>query len=329
MRRIMHKSLINPNGNWIAAANHLIGDETAVAHAVIISVRGSAPRELGANMLISENQIWNTIGGGSLEFEVMEQARRLIKEIGLKVEGINRKVLNLALGPDMGQCCGGTVKVLLEILSQADINKLSKHSKKLVVLEHPLKSGASTEVLRTDEDKNFKPFLKKESFILPTARKLDPLFIYGAGHVGRALVKIIEHTDFDIHWVDIDEKRFPEGSTSNFSKVIALDPALIASHAPSNAYHVIITHSHPLDEAICFALLSKDKFRFCGLIGSKTKNARFRSRLSKMGIKAEQLKKLTCPIGIDEINSKQPVKVAISIAAQLSIWQETNGIRMV
>ena len=104
----MHKSLINPNGNWIAAANHLIGDETAVAHAVIISVRGSAPRELGANMLISENQIWNTIGGGSLEFEVMEQARILIKEIGLKVEGRNRKVLNLALGPDMGQCCGGT-----------------------------------------------------------------------------------------------------------------------------------------------------------------------------------------------------------------------------
>ena len=143
------------------------------------------------------------------------------------------------------------------------------------------------------------------------------------------MVKIIEHTDFDIHWVDIDEKRFPEGSTSNFSKVIALDPALIASHAPSNAYHVVITHSHPLDEAICFALLSKDQFRFCGLIGSKTKNARFRSRLSKMGIKAEQLQKLTCPIGIDEINSKQPVKVAISIAAQLSIWQETSGIRMV
>ncbi|MDG0986361.1 MAG: XdhC family protein, partial [Paracoccaceae bacterium] len=66
----------------------------------------------------------------------------------------------------------------------------------------------------------------------------------------------------------------------------------------------------------------------CGLIGSKTKNSRFRSRLSKMGIKDEQLKKLTCPIGIDEINSKQPVKVAISIAAQLSIWQETNGIRI-
>ena len=143
----MHKSLINPNGNWIAAANHLIGDETAVAHAVIISVRGSAPRELGANMLISENQIWNTIGGGSLEFEVMEQARRLIKEIGLKVEGRNRKVLNLALGPDMGQCCGGNVKVLLEILSQSDIKKLAKYSQKLVALEHPLKSGAPTEVL--------------------------------------------------------------------------------------------------------------------------------------------------------------------------------------
>ena len=116
----------------------------------------------------------------------------------------------------MGQCCGGNVKVLLEILSQSDIKKLAKHSQKLVALEHPLKSGAPTEVLRTDDDKKFRPFLKKESFVLPTAKKLDPLFIYGAGHVGRALVKIIEHTDFDIHWIDIDEKRFPEGSISTF-----------------------------------------------------------------------------------------------------------------
>ena len=328
MRRIMHESLINPNGNWIAAANYLLGDKKAVAHAVVISVRGSAPRELGANMLISENQIWNTIGGGSLELEVMEQARRLIKDVGLKVEGTNRKVLNLALGPDMGQCCGGNVKVLLEILSQSDINKLSKHSQNLVALEHPLKPGAPTEALRTEDDHEFKPLLKKDSFILPTAKKLDPLFIYGAGHVGRALLRIIEHMDFDIHWVDIDEERFPEGSIFNVSKVIALDPALIASHAPINAYHVIITHSHPLDEAICFALLSKDQFRFCGLIGSKTKNARFRSRLSKMGIKDKQLKKLTCPIGIDEINSKHPVKVAISIAAQLAIWQEKYGTKV-
>ena len=85
--------------------------------------------------------------------------------------------------------------------------------------------------------------------------------------------------------------------------MIALDPALIASHAPSNAYHVIITHSHPLDEAICFALLSKDQFKFCGLIGSKTKNSRFRSRLSKMGIKDEQLKTLSSKV--DEIKKAE------------------------
>ena len=103
---------------------------------------------------------------------------------------------------------------------------------------------------------------------------------------------------------------------------------MIASHAPSDAYHIILTHSHPLDEAICFALLSRNKFEFCGLIGSQTKNARFRSRLTKMGVTDAQLKRLTCPIGIDDINSKEPVKVAISIAAQLAIWQEKNGTKV-
>ena len=324
----MDKFLTNPKSNWIAIADHLLSGKQILAHAVVISVRGSAPREIGANMLISDERIWNTIGGGSLEFEVMKEARDLIRKNSLEPKDLHRKVLNLALGPDMGQCCGGNVKVLLEILSRPDIDRLLKYSDEVLPLVHPLRSGVPIEVSGSNDIEKFEPNLQNEYFILPTAKRLDPLFIYGAGHVGRALVKIIDNMDFDIHWVDIDEKRFPEGSTFNFSKVIALDPTLIASHAPSNAYHVIITHSHPLDEAICFALLSKDQFRFCGLIGSKTKNARFRSRLSKMGIKDEQLKKLTCPIGINEINSKQPVKVAISIAAQLAIWQETNGIRM-
>ncbi len=75
-------------------------------------------------------------------------------------------------------------------------------------------------------------------------------------------------------------------------------------------------------------LISRNKFEFCGLIGSQTKNARFRSRLTKMGVTDAQLKRLTCPIGIDDINSKEPVKVAISIAAQLAIWQEQNGTRV-
>ena len=325
---MIDNSLTNPKSNWIAAANHLLSEKQMIAHAIIISVRGSAPREIGANMLISDAQIWNTIGGGSLEFEVMRVARELIQKNNLKPTALYRKVINLALGPDMGQCCGGNVKVLLEILSRPDIDKLLKYSDKALPLVHPLKSGIPIEVSNSTDIRKFDNSLKNEFFVLPIEKKLDPLFIYGAGHVGRALVKIIDNLDFDIHWVDIDEKRFPEGSAFNFSKVIALDPSLIASHAPNNAYHVIITHSHPLDEAICFALLSKNQFRFCGLIGSKTKNARFRSRLSKMGIIDEQLTRLTCPIGIDEINSKQPVKVAISIAAQLAIWQETREIRV-
>ena len=111
---MIDNSLTNPKSNWIAAANHLLSEKQMIAHAIIISVRGSAPREIGANMLISDAQIWNTIGGGSLEFEVMRVARELIQKNNLKPTALYRKVINLALGPDMGQCCGGNVKVLLK-----------------------------------------------------------------------------------------------------------------------------------------------------------------------------------------------------------------------
>ena len=106
---MVDSTFIRPRNNWIAAANQLVSEDKAIAHAVVIFVRGSSPREVGANMVISETQIWNTIGGGSLEFEVMKQARSLIKENSHIAKSSYRRVLNLALGPDMGQCCGGPV----------------------------------------------------------------------------------------------------------------------------------------------------------------------------------------------------------------------------
>ena len=325
---MVDSTFIRPRNNWIAAADQLVSEDKAIAHAVVIFVRGSSPREVGANMVISETQIWNTIGGGSLEFEVMKQARSLIKENSHIAKSSYRRVLNLALGPDMGQCCGGQVKVLLEILNRSDIDGLLSYAEGVFTLAHPLKTGSSIEIFDGKDSSWSNPKLENDTFILPTAKRLTPLFVYGAGHVGRALMKFVSNLDFDLHWVDIDEDRFPKEFTVVYSKVVAKDPQMIASHAPSDAYHIILTHSHPLDEAICFALLSRNKFEFCGLIGSQTKNARFRSRLTKMGVTDAQLKRLTCPIGIDDINSKEPVKVAISIVAQLAIWQEKNGTKV-
>ena len=83
-----------------------------------------------------------------------------------------------------------------------------------------------------------------------------------------------------------------------------------------------MTQSHSLDEVICLQLLMRGDFAYLGLIGSKTKNARFQSRLGKAGIGKDMLARLTCPVGIDLVTGKQPVRVAISIAAQLAIWQQ-------
>ncbi|MGB1953854.1 MAG: XdhC family protein, partial [Candidatus Puniceispirillum sp.] len=149
-----------------------------------------------------------------------------------------------------------------------------------------------------------------------------PLFIYGAGHIGRALVPVIDGLGFDVYWVDIAPDRFPSVMPKGVSDVIAIDPTLIASHAPTDAFHLVITHSHALDQAICHTVLAGEGFARLGLIGSKTKNARFRSRLGKAGISDDMLARLICPIGIELVTGKQPARVAISIAAQLAIWQQ-------
>ena len=134
------------------------------------------------------------------------------------------------------------------------------------------------------------PTLLPTCFIEPTAPDNTPIFIYGAGHVGRALVKMLEDLPFDIHWVDTHDHRFPAPQHHNVQRIIARDPSIIARAAPPDAFHVVLTYSHTLDLAICRALLVSSKFAFLGLIGSKTKNARFVKRLRESGIKARPYK---------------------------------------
>jgi len=154
-------------------------------------------------------------------------------------------------------------------------------------------------------------------FIEPITLRDIPLFIYGAGHVGQAIVKIASDLDFDIHWVDTHSERFPEQSCANVRCVVARDPAIIAQAAPKGAFHVVLTYSHAMDLAICHALLAKPVFGFLGLIGSQTKRARFHKRLRDGGVSSSELDRLTCPIGIGGLRGKEPATIAVSIVAQL------------
>ena len=155
---------------------------------------------------------------------------------------------------------------------------------------------------------------------LPLGAQQQPVFLYGAGHVGRAVVQIARHLPCEIYWVDTDDERFPKDIVEGVTKLPARHPETIAQRAPSDAIHLIMTYSHQLDFEIVSAVLSCGNFARCALIGSETKAARFNKRLRDAGVNSDAVERLTCPIGLPEINGKKPIQVALSVTAQLSNW---------
>ncbi len=140
-----------------------------------------------------------------------------------------------------------------------------------------------------------------------------PLWIYGAGHVGRAIVHVMQPLpDFAITWVDVAADRFPQ---TDVTTLVAVDPAQVVRHAPDEAAHLILTYSHALDLALCHAILSRP-FASAGLIGSATKWARFRKRLGDLGHSSAQIDRIACPIG-DPALGKHPAALALGVATAM------------
>jgi len=306
--------------NWVEMAMVMIAQDGAVVRASLAEVKGSAPREAGAMMLITPSQIWQSIGGGALEYDMMRRARKMIEEAMIEEAppAWTRQIIKLVLGPDMGQCCGGQVRVLLEFFGPNDVPVLAGLAT-ASRLAHPLAGNAP---LVDADDLADGPLADGSAVIAPVTLTGHPVFLYGAGHIGRALAPHLLALDCDLHWIDIADDRFPERVPDGARRVLAADPAVIAAHAPSNAIHLVITHDHALDEALCHRILTGGGFARLGLIGSATKAARFRSRLAKAGVAADQLERLVCPVGLAAISGKQPARVALSIAAAVAIWQQ-------
>lgn len=314
-----------------------------IVRIVVARVEGSAPREPGASMWVSDQEFEGTIGGGRLEYEALNHARELLANSSelsdWYIEG-----RNWPLGPELGQCCGGMVAVLFELVSVPELEKLqeqiqqadqmslvvqSAHEPGPPLLIHdrhdlqdiPLDAArVVTEILRGGRQR--KPelvgdFTKDTWFVEPLKGPKKPLYIYGAGHVGRAIVKSIEGLGFAITWVETHEQRFPDGISSEIDAVVAKNPQDIANKSPSGAYHLIMTYSHEIDFELCRTLLVTNRFGYLGLIGSKTKRVRFMKRLEEQSISSKTLLQLTCPIGIEHIKGKQPASIAVSVAAQL------------
>ncbi|MEM8554260.1 MAG: xanthine dehydrogenase accessory protein XdhC [Pseudomonadota bacterium] len=283
-----------------------------VARVVVAQVKGSAPREPGASILVRAEGQSGTIGGGALEFEAARAARAMLKNPG------GTHVTRAALGPALNQCCGGAVVLVTEVF---DIAKAEAIPEYLYIRR--VEGGADKPIgLHRAEaahrGQGHAPEVAFEAgwLLEPCATPKRPLWIYGAGHVGRALVDVLyPMPSLAITWVDTGAERFPETLPNSVTQLVAQNPALLVPHAPENADHLVLTYSHALDLEICHALLSH-RFHTAGLIGSATKWARFRSRLRQLGHGEARISQISCPIGDPKLG-KHPQAIAVGVAAAL------------
>jgi xanthine dehydrogenase accessory factor len=146
---------------------------------------------------------------------------------------------------------------------------------------------------------------------------LPQLVLFGAGHVGRAVAHVVAALPLHLTWVDSRAGHFPAPAPAGVRMLRVDDPVAALSDVPPGGYFLVMTHSHPLDYALCRAILRRNDFAWAGLIGSMSKAARFRSRLAREGLEAAVIARLVCPIGIGGITSKWPAAIAVGFAAQL------------
>ena len=307
-----------------------------VVRVVVIRAEGSAPREAGAAMLVGTASTSGTIGGGALEYQAIAQARVL------RAAGSGawlREIRDYPLGPALNQCCGGFVTLLYERYLPQDATLLESiaDNMRFGLIVHSLVSGEPLIFVRDRKARAALPIgvlgavramlsgtrrtepllIDGGAFVEPVMLPRTPLFLYGAGHVGRAVVRVLDGLAIDLTWIDTDRARFPDVLPAHVRIIVAGNPERLAAKAPADAMHLVMTYSHDLDERICGAVVSGE-FAFLGLIGSKTKRARFVQRLRRAGIAEATLARLVSPIGIDGIAGKAPEMIAISVAAQIA-----------
>jgi len=294
----------------------------------VLDIRGSAPREAGARMIVAADGTFSgTIGGGQLEWEAIQ-----LTAGRLRAGSTSLCLTDFALGPDLGQCCGGRVDIAVELFGTADLPVIEEYAgleasggfacearfdparphalRRLSVSAGKDESSADEAgLVCIDPDRR----VYREEF--DDAR--HPLLLFGAGHVGRALVLALAPLPFRVTWVDSRPDAFPAAMPQNVTAVRARNPADLVAEAPAGAFVLVMTHSHPLDLELCRAALSRGNLPHVGVIGSETKRARFRKRLRESGLGDDDIARLRCPIGIEGIAGKAPPVIAASVAAEL------------
>ena len=248
--------------NWTGAVHQLNKQGKAYVVATIVGVTGSTPRNSGTKMVITHDDIFDTIGGGHLEHKVIKHAHKLLTS-GEACQQLE----HFQLGAQLGQCCGGDASVLFECFSA---------------------SGAN-------------------------------IILFGAGHVGKALIPILAGLPCSITWVDNRAEQFPDNvdGYANVTAVVSENPAEEVASMPANSYYIVMTHNHQLDFDISHNILKRGDFAYSGLIASDTKWRRFQQRFQHRDIEKSLVARMNCPIGLAEVQGKLPMEVAVSVAGEI------------
>ncbi|MBV7539724.1 xanthine dehydrogenase accessory protein XdhC [Acidovorax sp. sic0104] len=241
------------------------------------STQGSVPREPGAWMAVFADRIVATIGGGHLEHQAIAEARRRLAGIPPS----SSAPVRFALGPALGQCCGGVVYLAFELLTATDVPTLAER----------------------------------------LAPRLHPVALFGGGHVGHALARVLAPLPFALTWIDSRDGIFPQPAPDGVACEHS-DPVQMAVPGLAPGTRVLImSFSHAEDLDVVAACLRRQRERqdlpFIGLIGSKTKWATFSNRLHGRGFAPDEMAQVTCPIGVPGIEGKEPEVIAVAVAAQL------------
>lgn len=239
----------------------------------IEAVKGSSPREAGTFMLVSQDGMWETIGGGQFEYMAIDHARAMLRS------GAAEDRMDIPLGPEIGQCCGGRT--------------LLRFRRVTVELAAALEAR-----------------LKGE------AEQQPAIFIFGAGHVGKALAQALSLLPLTLTIVETRENELHDLPV-NVASVLTPMPEALVAKIPANGAAIIVTHDHALDFLIAKEALARDDLAYVGMIGSKTKRATFAHWLEREGEPPSRLEKLVLPIGGNVVKDKRPAIIAALVAAEL------------
>jgi xanthine dehydrogenase accessory factor len=253
--------------------------QPAAAVAELTAVRGSSPREAGAFMVVSPDAQIGTIGGGALEYMVIDRARQVLRN------GEHEDSLDIPLGPEIGQCCGGRVDVSLKRVTPAIAKALT---------------------WRLEAELAGRP----------------PVYLFGSGHVGHALARALAALPLKVHVVDTRPDELVDLPDSVETHAVALPEAMVRS-APEGSSFVILTHDHALDFLIAAEALQRSDAPYVGMVGSRTKKARFRSWYLSEDYPAAALERLVLPIGgkafPEGLGDKRPEVIAALAAAEIMV----------